>query len=126
MLFWVVPEIQSYEAHITIEPVFGDRFELFEQCCAPYKFKPAELLLQKQRDTTPIRSSKDSFCTGHSKHYDDLLSRTQSLVNDLKKCGFDVWRHKIEGIVLDVKHPMLINIQHGSQANKPITAGVGK
>lgn len=106
-----MPEIKSYEAHVTIEPVFGERFDHFEKCCTPYKFRPAELLLQKQRDQTPTRSNKDSFCTGHSKTYDDLFSRTQQLVEDLKEAGFEVWRYKIEGIVLDVRTPPLVKIQ---------------
>jgi len=103
--------IKSYEAHVTIEPVFGERFDLFEQCATVYKFRPAELLLMKQRESTPIRSNKDSFCTGHSKTYIDLLERTESLVADLKSNGFDVWRYKIEGIVLDVHTPPLIKIR---------------
>ena len=107
----MTPEIHSFEAHITIEPVFGDRFDKFEKCCLPYKFRPAELLLQKQRDITPERSNKDSFCTGHSKYYADILDRTQRLVADLKLEGFQVWRHKIEGIVLDIRTPPLVRIQ---------------
>jgi hypothetical protein len=107
----MTPEIQSFESHITIEPVFGERFDLFERCCAPYKFKPAELLMQKMREVTPARSNKDSFCTGHGKNYEELLGRTEQLVADLKECGFDVWRHKIEGIVLDVRTPPLVKLR---------------
>jgi hypothetical protein len=104
------PTIHSFESHITIEPVFGTRFQQFEQCCASYKFRPAELLLQKQRETTPERSSKDSLCTGHSKRYEDILERTERLVGDLKECGFEVWRYKIEGIVLDVRKEPLVTL----------------
>lgn len=106
----MTPEIKSFEAHITIEPVFGERFDQFERCCAPYKFKPAELLLQKHREATPLRSNKDSFCTGHDKDYDVLYGRTKALVADLKEAGFEVWRHKIEGIVLDERTPPLVKI----------------
>ena len=35
-----VPAITSYEAHITIEPVFGQRFKDFEEICAIHKFRP--------------------------------------------------------------------------------------
>lgn len=108
------PDITSYESHITIEPVFGERFELFEQLCAPYRFKPAELLLQKQREATPIRSNKDSFCTGHSKTFEDLQQRTLDLVTCLKANGFDVWRYKIEGMLVDVRTPPLVKIKNAS------------
>jgi hypothetical protein len=104
------PEITSYESHITIEPVFGERFYLFEQLCAPYKFRPAELLLQKAREATPQRSNKDSFCTGHSKTFDDLQSRTINLVTCLKEHGFEVWRYKIEGMLVDERTPPLVKI----------------
>lgn len=107
----MTPQITSFEAHVTIEPVFGERFDEFERCCASHKFKPAELLLQKMREVTPQRSNKDSFCTGHGKDYDEILRRTQALVGDLKEAGFDVWRHKIEGIVLDVRTPPLVRIK---------------
>lgn len=104
-------EIKTFEAHITIEPVFGELFEQFERCSAAYKFKPAELLLQKQREATPQRSNKDSFCTGHGTNYNELLSRTVALVGDLKEIGFDVWRYKIEGILLDVRTLPLVRIK---------------
>lgn len=106
------PEITSYESHITIEPVFGERFELFERLCADFRFKPAELLLMKQRDVTPQRSNKDSFCTGHSKTFEDLRDRTLGLVEVLKANGFDVWRHKIEGMLVDVRTPPLVRIKN--------------
>lgn len=108
----MIPDISSFEAHITIEPVFGERFNQFETLSAAHKFKPAELLLMKQREATPIRSNKDSFCTGHSKTFDELQIRTLALVSDLKECGFDVWRYKIEGIVLDVKSPPLVQLNN--------------
>lgn len=100
----------SYEAHITIEPVFGDRFDTFEALSSLYKFKPAELLLQKTRTETPFRSNKDSFCTGHSKTYEDLYARMSDLVSVLKGRGFSVWRAKIEGILFDQKYERLVNI----------------
>lgn len=105
------PKIISYESHITIEPVFGERFDQFYNICSVYKFKPAELLLQKQRDITPERSNKDSFCTGHSKDFDDLKLKTECLVYDLKHAEFEVWRYKIEGIVLDHHFPRFVNIK---------------
>ncbi len=99
----MTPEILSYEAHVTIEPVFGERFECFGRLCALYGFRPAELLLQKRREDTPERSSKDSFATAHSKSFDAINLSTELLVSHLKQFGFIVWRYKIEGILLDVR-----------------------
>jgi hypothetical protein len=92
-----------YESHITIEPVFGERFTLFSNCSRYFGFKPAKLLMQKDRDVTAERSDKDSFCTGHAHSYDELLHSTKLLVRVLQHEGFKVWRYKIEAILTDVK-----------------------
>lgn len=104
------PIVQIFEAHVTIEPVFDERFEEFQTHCSKYNFRPAELLMQKMRLATAIRSSKDTFATGHDKSFDNILDRTQSLVFELKDAGFDVWRYKIEGIVTDVRYDRLYQV----------------
>lgn len=107
-------KIKSYEAHVTIEPVFGERFAQFETCCSAHNFKPAELLLQKSRQATPERSSKDSFCTGHGMSFEELHDRLMRLVGDLSKEGFCVWRYKIEGILVDVRRERLFTIKENN------------
>ncbi len=101
----------SFEAHVTIEPVFDERFDCFEALCKAVNFKPAHLLMQKSRAMTAIRSDKDTFCTGHDVNYDFLLTRLLGLVAALKAEGFGVWRYKIEGILLDVRLPELMKIK---------------
>jgi hypothetical protein len=108
----MIPDPSVFECHITIEPVFGERFLKFEELCSPYKFRPAELLMQKSRTETPLRSSKDSFATSHGKDYFELKSRMDGLVAILKHNGFDVWRTKIEGILYDNRTPPLIRIKN--------------
>lgn len=98
-----MPPIIGFEAHVTIEPVFGDRLDKFEMLAGIVGFKVAKLLMQKSRAETPDRSNKDSFCTGHSADYESLECKVLSLVEVLQECGFSVWRYKIEAIVLDVK-----------------------
>lgn len=92
-----------FEAHITIEPVFGDKFNVFEKFAKSYGFKPAKLIMQKNREDTAERSDKDTFCTGHGNTYEALLEQTTGLVRSLKSEGFSVWRYKIEQILLDIK-----------------------
>lgn len=96
-------EAKYYESHVTIEPVFGERLELFAQVCSTYKFKAAKLLMQKDRADTPERSNKDTFCTGHANNYDDLHKRMTELRIALTALRFAVWRYKIEAVLLDVK-----------------------
>lgn len=91
------------EAHVTIEPVFGAKLEEAGEIAREYKFRVADLLMQKDREATPERSDKDTFMTGHSRSLPDLMNRTADLCVHLQQKGFNVWRYKIEDTVLDSK-----------------------
>lgn len=93
-----------YEAHVTIEPVFEEKLELFKNICIEYKFRVATLLMQKRKQDTEERSKNDSFCTGRGISYSDMESRMLSLVDRLKNEGFQVWRYKIESTLLDSRY----------------------
>lgn len=93
-----------FEAHITVEPVFDKEFETFETECRQYHFRPAKLLMQKDRAETAEWSSKDSFCTGHHSDYGVLMGRGRQLIAALKDEGIKVWRFKIEEIILDERY----------------------
>lgn len=93
-----------YEAHVTVEPVFEDRLERFKVVCHDYKFRVANLLMQKRREDTEERSKNDSFCTGRGISYTDIKTRMLSLVDRLQKEGFKVWRYKIESTLLDSRY----------------------
>lgn len=93
-----------YEAHITVEPVFEDRLEEFKIICHDYKFRIANLLMQKRKLDTEERSKNDSFCTGRGISYTDTKKRMLALVERLEKEGFKVWRYKIESTLLDSRY----------------------
>ncbi len=99
-----------YEAHVTIEPVFDERLELFRRIAQAHHFRVAELLMKKRSDDTEDRSSKDSFCTSHSKYFEVIKSNTISMVNNLKDMGFKVWRYKIEDTILDSRSHDELNL----------------
>lgn len=90
-----------YESHVTIEPVFDEKLEFATNIALRNGFKIANLLMQKREADTPERSKYDTFMTGHSVSGTVLSVRTRELVNELKECGFKVWRYKIEHVVLD-------------------------
>lgn len=90
-----------YEAHITIEPVFGPRLVQAQELASAFNFRVAELLMQKDRQDTPERSSKDTFMTGHGKSLRDMNQRIVGLVRSLQEHGFQVWRYKLEDTVFD-------------------------
>lgn len=90
-----------FESHITIEPVFDSNLVVFEAIAATEGFRVAKLLMQKERTSTPERSDKDSFCTGHSGDYDDLDTRMCRLITRLIERGFKIYRWKIEAVMLD-------------------------
>lgn len=93
-----------YEAHVTVEPVFEERLELFKVICHDYKFRVANLLMQKRKGDTEERSKNDSFCTGRGISYTDIEKRMLKLVDRLAKEGFKVWRYKIESTLLDSRY----------------------
>lgn len=92
-----------FESHITVEPVFDDRLDLFNELCKRHGFQVARLLLQKRKESSPTRSDKDSFCTGRDVDVEALIERMKSLIHDLSSNGFIIWRYKIEQIIVDSK-----------------------
>lgn len=90
-----------YEAHVTVEPVFGERLDQFKAICSHFNFKAANLLMQKRKDDTPERSKHDTFATGHSQTWTDIVCRVTGIVVALRSSGFKVWRYKIEDTLLD-------------------------
>ena len=91
----------TFECHITIEPVAEDRLAEVEALAKEVNFKPAKLLMQNRATGTPERSMYDTFLTGHSDSYPRLTERMVSLCIRLKESGFQVWRYKVEEIMLD-------------------------
>lgn len=88
-----------FECHITIEPVEGERLTRFQEICSKYKFKVANLLMRK----TLEKSKLDSFCTGKDKNFTNMKFRMNNLLNELKNNNFNIYRYKIEAILLDSK-----------------------
>lgn len=93
-----------YEAHVTVEPVFENDLERFKVICHDYKFRVANLLMQKRREDSEERSKNDSFCTGRGISFTDIEKRMLALVQRLQKEGFKVWRYKIESTLLDSRY----------------------
>lgn len=90
-----------FEAHVTVEPVFGERLGLMKEICRQHRFKVADLFMQRDREATPERSSRDTFCTGHGKFEEPLAARMELLVGHLRNAGFVVWREKLEHVRRD-------------------------
>ena len=93
-----------FEAHVTIEPVFGRGLNLAKAISEKYNFKVAELLMKKRENDTPQRSRCDTFMTGHAKHLDELKGRMVGLIAELRLHGFKVRRAKVENTVMDTRN----------------------
>ena len=93
-----------YEAHVTIEPVFGEQLAALKKSAAEFGFRVADLLMQKRPENKPERSQNDTFCTARSISYSDLETRMFGLVTKLKESGFVIWRYKIESTLLDSRY----------------------
>ena len=94
-------ERHYYEAHVTVEPVFGERLERMKVIAKEFGFRVATLLMQKRPEDTPERSKNDTFCTGRSIARSDLEDRMVGMMTKLREEGFALWRHKIESTISD-------------------------
>jgi hypothetical protein len=89
-----------YEAHVTIDPVFGELKERVALAAAKYNFKMAKLVIQH----SPTHSEEhidDAFLSTRGDNYEDVETRTTWLVLDLKGHEVTIRRYKIEATLLD-------------------------
>lgn len=93
-----------YEAHITVEPVFDTKLEQLQTIATSCKFRVADLLMQKRQEDTPERSKYDSFLTSRSKSFRQIKQNTDHCVSLLQNEGFQVFRHKIEDTLEDIRY----------------------
>lgn len=94
-----------FESHVTIEPIFDELAHAHAgHIAAKYNFKIAKLLMQKRKEDTEERSKHDTFMTGHSNDYLDIVERTRGLVLELQKNRFKVWRYKVEDTLFDSRN----------------------
>lgn len=113
-----------YECHITIAPIFDQARERVKTIATKHKFKLATLLMQKRATDTPEQSKYDTFMTSHGKSLLDINNRMVVCVNELLDAGFDVYRYKIEDIVIDSRYDDVYNILPASKITH-IAAYVG-
>lgn len=90
-----------YEAHVTIEPVFDERRCAASEIAKRYRFRLAELLMQKRQSDSAERSRYDTFMTANGHVLEDIENRTRGLIEALREAGFKVWRYKIEDTLVD-------------------------
>lgn len=98
--------VKYFESHITIEPIFDEA--ALKQATAiakKYGFRMAELLMQRARAGTPVRSNKDSFMTARDTDESALMERMVECAEDFKRHNYDVYRMKIEAVVFDERTP---------------------
>jgi hypothetical protein len=98
-------DVIYWECHVTISPVLDPvRLDLLNNISTSYGFKVAKLVMIKGGNES--LSTKDSFMTSHAppNKLDDLKNRMQLLCQQLEFNSFQVWRSKIEGIVIDTKY----------------------
>lgn len=97
-------EGQYYEAHVTIEPVFDEKREEADKIASENGFRLAKLLMQRERESTELRSDKDTFMTSTSTELHVIVDNTFKLIDALKASGFKVWRYKIEDTLIDSRY----------------------
>lgn len=90
-----------YESHITIEPVFDEKLAIIHLIAGASNFRVANLLMKKRAEDTEERSKYDTFMTGSASEYNDLEERMKRCIATLISEGYQVWRYKIEHVILD-------------------------
>lgn len=98
MNFPTVSELY-FEAHVTIDPVFGFDRDKAEDIARQHNFKLAKLVMLKGNISE--ESKRDTFMTSHDKLFLPIKERTIACVKQLKAAGFVVRRYKIEDTILD-------------------------
>lgn len=111
-----------YESHVTIEPIDDtDRMALMSVLCGKYKFRIADLLMKNRE-----KSRLDTFCSSRGPDAAELTNRMTSLVQRLQAHGFEVWRYKIESVIVDSKvaeAPELPLKRPGARVSRAGTSG---
>jgi hypothetical protein len=87
-----------YECHITIAPLIAQHRPLVMDGCLHYRFKLAKLLKENRSE-----SDLDSFMTGHG-DFEELQLRMEGLIRLLCSANIEVYRYKIEKIVIDSRN----------------------
>lgn len=90
-----------FEAHVTIDPVEGDRLDRFKEIAEANTFRVANLLMQKGDELTP--SNIDAFCTARSTEFKIIEGNLNELVYQLLNEGFKIRRWKIENTLIDFR-----------------------
>lgn len=102
------------ECHVTIEPVFDEDLESVKVIAENHGFKVPHLLMKKRKADTETRSKHDTFMTSHSKELEDIHNRMVSVIQELQKYNFEVWRYKIEDIICDSRYGDYLDVCDGS------------
>jgi len=84
-----------YEAHVTIDPVFGEQRENAMLIAERHGFRLAELIVRKNLDDDA------HIMTGRSRDLAYLTVNLQRLVKDMQDEGYSVRRYKIEDCIVD-------------------------
>ncbi len=92
-----------FEAHVTLDPVFGSTRERLAEVAKVYGFRVADLLMRKTAGGPAVPSAEDAFMTARSVRYDDIRERTVGVVQALQRAGFSVRRYKVENTLVDSK-----------------------
>lgn len=91
-----------FECHVTIDPVYGAKYEGFKRICDSLGFKIANLVMKRSSVTARERpNEEDEFCTARDSNYDDMRERMKQLIEVLQRNGFRVRRYKIEDTLID-------------------------
>lgn len=92
-----------FEAHVTLDPVFGNTREHAADIAKRHGFKLADLIMRKREGGPSVPHAEDTFMTARSVTWEDIRVRTIRVVEALRDSGFSVRRYKVENTLVDSK-----------------------
>ncbi len=92
-----------FEAHVTVEPVFGERLEEMRAVGLHFEFRVASLIMRRTAEETGESSRDDTFASARGESLHDISDRTRGFCEALRYRGFRILRAKVEDTVWDTR-----------------------
>lgn len=100
----IVPSRLYFEAHVTLDPVFGERRQQAEVIAKKHGFRLAKLIMRKREGDAETPHEDDTFMTTRSTDWTWIRRACSGVITDLRDTGFVVRRYKIEDTLVDSNH----------------------
>lgn len=93
-----------FEAHITLAPETGVKYDLLGHLADSMLFRVSKLYLKNSDGSVGAPWRDDIFISTREKNFNTIVGLVDLMIEKLREAGFTVRRYKIENILVDVKY----------------------